>query len=160
EVLGTPNYMPPEQARGMRTDERSDVYALGALLYHVLAGVPPYAARGGTKHTTDVEDAPSPRPRASEVLNEVIARAPIPLEERLPQVPDDVLSIVDKAMARDPKDRYPSARELAEDLRRFEAGQLISARRYSPWALVERWVRRNWALFAVAGVAFAVLLAG
>jgi WD40 repeat protein len=152
EVLGTPNYMPPEQARGMRVDERSDVYALGSLLYQVLAGVPPYAARG------DVPGAP-PR-RAAQILEEVVQRPPMPLEERQPQVPEDLLHIVHKAMARDPADRYTSARQMAEDLRRFEAGQLISARRYSPWALVDRWVTRNWAVVTVVAVAFLLLLAG
>src|SRR5262249_17799223 len=116
EVLGTPNYMPPEQARGMRVDERSDVYALGSLLYQVLAGVPPYAAR---------EDQAKQRARGAQILEEVIKRPPIPLDERQPQVPADLLSIVEKAMARDPRDRYPTAGELAADLRRFEQGQLI-----------------------------------
>ncbi len=153
EVLGTPNYMPPEQARGMRVDERSDVYALGSLLYQVLAGVPPYAARA---------DGPRSAPprRAAQILDEVVKRPPLALDERQPQVPEDLLHIVNKAMARDPRDRYATAKHMADDLRRFEAGQLISARRYSPWALLERWVKRNWPLVAVMGAAFLLLLAG
>src|SRR5262249_28223997 len=98
--------------------------------------------------------------RAAQILDEGVRRAPIPLEERQPQVPEDLLHIVHKAMARDPADRYATAQQMAEDLRRFEAGQLISARRYSPGALVYRWVKRSWALVTVVCVAFLLLLAG
>src|SRR5262249_45937439 len=91
-VLGTPAYMPPEQARGEPVDERSDVYALGAILYHVLAGKPPYD--GGS---------------STEILDAVQAHAPPPLEERQPEVPQDLLTIVRKAMAREASQRYRTA---------------------------------------------------
>src|SRR5262249_4370138 len=113
-VLGTPCYMPPEQARGVAVDERADVDALGALLYEVLAGRPPY------------HDAESP-------LAAVLAGPPAPVETREPAIPPDLGAVVHRAMARTPDDRYPSARELAEDLRRFQTGRLVSVHRYSPW---------------------------
>jgi serine/threonine protein kinase len=125
-VLGTPSYMPPEQARGEAVDERADVYALGAMLYHVLAGAPPYLER-----------------TASETLACVEAGPPPPLEERQRGVARDLLTIVRKAMARDPVARYPTAKELAEDLRRFATGQLVRSHDYSSAAILRRFLRRN-----------------
>jgi WD40 repeat protein len=141
-VMGTPAYMPPEQALGEPVDERADVYALGALLYHVLAGGPPYAASTSAAVLGQVNEGPPPR-----------------LSLRQPGVPRDLATIVDKAMARDPARRYPSARELAEDLRRFQTGQLVTARVYSWWSLVVRWTRQHAAPVAV-GLAALFLLAG
>jgi WD40 repeat protein len=129
-VLGTPQYMPPEQARGEAVDERADVYALGAMLYHVLAGVPPYADLAGPSG-------------ARAVLAEVLRRPPAPPETLEPGLPPDLVHVVAKAMRRDARDRYPTAKELAEDLKLFETGQLVSARAYSAWALVSRWLRRH-----------------
>jgi eukaryotic-like serine/threonine-protein kinase len=140
-VLGTPCYMPPEQARGQPVDERSDVYALGALLYEVLAGEPPY--RG-----------------AAEPLAAVLAGPPAHVERSQPTVPRDLGAIVRKAMARDPADRYPSARELALDLRRFQTGRLVSAQVYSIRMLMKRWLRRYRAPVIVAAVALSILAAG
>jgi WD40 repeat protein len=137
-VLGTPSYMPPEQAHGRRVDERADVYALGALLYHVLAGAPPYA-----------------EPSAAEVIAAVQARPPPPLEERAPDVPPELLAIVRRAMARDPAGRYPSAKEMADDLRSFQTGQLVGSHRYTPWQLLGRWARRHRAVLG-AGAAAAI----
>ena len=125
-VLGTPVYMPPEQARGDAVGERADVYALGAILYHVLAGEPPYT---GTS--------------AAAILEAVIAAPPQPIVTRVPGVPDELATIVGKAMARTPEARYPSAKELLEELVRFRDGQLVRAHRYSRRALVRRFIRRN-----------------
>jgi eukaryotic-like serine/threonine-protein kinase len=137
-VLGTPCYMPPEQARGHPVDQRADVYALGALLYEVLAGEPPYAG-------------------AARPLDAVLAGPPAPTEAREPAIPPDLAAIVRKAMARRPEDRYPSARELAEDLRRFQTGRLVSAHAYSRRTLVRRWLRRYRAPVIVAAAALSIL---
>jgi len=142
-VLGTPVYMPPEQARGEPVDERADVYAIGAMLYHVLCGQPPY--RGAT---------------LDEVIAAVTQRPPPRLAERQPGLPGDLVAIVERAMARDPGDRYPSGRALADDLRRFQTGQLVGAHRYSTAELLRRWVRRHRAPVAVATIALAVGAAG
>ena len=134
-VLGTPHYMPPEQARGLPADERADVYALGAMLYFLLTGAPPHAGRS-----------------AEEALAAAAAGRVEPVERREPEAPPDLVAVVRKALAPEPDDRYPTARELASDLRRFQTGQLVSAHRYSTRELVRRFVRRHRAALAVAAV--------
>ncbi|MFO0759854.1 MAG: serine/threonine-protein kinase [Byssovorax sp.] len=126
-IVGTPAYMPPEQARGARVDERADVYALGAILYHLLAGVSPY--EGAPIHA---------------VLTKLLASSPPPrLADRVRGVPKDLEAIVDKAMAALPERRYPSARELVGDLKKFQTGQIVGAYDYSAKELVLRWLRKN-----------------
>ncbi|HET9623811.1 MAG TPA: protein kinase [Kofleriaceae bacterium] len=141
KVVGTPAYMSPEQARGEVVDERGDVYALGAVLYEMLAGTPPHA------DTT---------PQA--VLDRVIAGPPRPLAMVAAGVPGELATIVHKAMARDPDARYPNAIALAEDLRRFTTGQLVSAHSYSTWALVRKRLARHRGVVAVVA-ASAIALA-
>ena len=139
-VVGTPAYMPPEQARGDAVDQRADVYALGALLYKVLSGTAPYQGES-----------------ASDVLAQVKAAAPVPVGERVPDAPPELVAIVTKAMAREPRDRYVSAAELAQDLKRFETGQLVGAHRYTAGQLVARWLRRYRVVVGTSAVALAVL---
>ncbi len=136
-VIGTPAYMPPEQARGEPVDAHADVYALGAILYFLLAGHRPYAEAAG-----------------DHVVSSVLAGPPAPLPA---SVPRDLAAIVGKAMARDPAERYASARELADDLKRFQTGQLVASHRYSAAQLIARWLRRHRAAVAVGGVALVVL---
>jgi serine/threonine protein kinase len=139
-VLGTPAYMPPEQAAGERVDARADVYALGAMLYQTLSGTPPAAASDRDGQRT--------------------YHAPAPLATLEPATAPDLLAIVAKAMAMDPVDRYPSAYELAEDLKRFQTGQLVAARAYSALERARRRLgaHRTAAALAVAagGVAWAL----
>jgi WD40 repeat protein len=139
-VMGTPAYMPPEQAEGEPVDERADVYALGALLYQVLAGVAPYEG----KNTQDV-------------LARVLAGPPPALAKLAPTTPIDLVAIVDKAMARDPAQRFPSAREMADELRRFQTGQLVTSHEYTFGELVRRWLHRYRAPVAVGAIAFVTL---
>ncbi|HWB78446.1 MAG TPA: serine/threonine-protein kinase, partial [Nannocystaceae bacterium] len=142
-VLGTPAYMPPEQAAGKAVDERADVYALGAMLYHVLAGRPPY--RG---------------PNARAVLVEVLEGPPQPLASAVAGMPADLVAIVDKAMAREPAQRYADAQQLVADLRRFQTGQLVGAHHYTAWSHLLRFLRRHVAAVMVALVLGTVLLIG
>lgn len=135
QVLGTPAYMPPEQARGETVDERADVYALGAMLYHVLAGHAPYADHAGP--TT---------------ADHVVSNEPTPLASIEPQIPRDLLSIIIKAMQRDPARRYTGAGELCDDLRRFQNGHLVSAYNYSIGAKLRRWAARNRTVVAVGAL--------
>ena len=121
KVVGTPAYMAPEQARGEVVDERADVYAIGAVLYELLAGKAPHA---------DVT------PQA--VLDRVIAGPPAPLADVASGAPPELVDLVGKAMARVPDDRYPNGSALAEDLRRFQTGKLVSAHTYTVWQLVRK----------------------
>jgi tetratricopeptide (TPR) repeat protein len=139
-VLGTPAYMAPEQARGARVDERADVYALGAILYHLLTAHP--------------IDAGSTTARAHD-------RSPTAAEALPRGVPRDLVAVVSKAMADDPAARYPTARELAADLHRFQTGQLVSAQRYSTGMLAGRFVRKHrTAVVATALVVGALSIGG
>ena len=142
-VMGTPAYMAPEQARGEAVDQRADVFALGAMLYHLLAGAPPYNARTAT---------------------EVIAAAAIgkvrPLADRERGAPMDLVAIVERAMALDPDARYADAGELATELRRFLTGQLVSAHRYTAGERLGRFVHRHRAAVIIATVAAIAFAAG
>ena len=139
-VVGTPQYMSPEQARGDAVDARADVYALGAMLYEVLGARAPV---GGDS--------------AQEIIERVLAGPPEPLRRVAPGVPADLDAIVKKAMARAPADRYPSARELAADLKRFQTGQLVTAQVYGRVNLARRWIRKNRGYVALATAALAAL---
>jgi tRNA A-37 threonylcarbamoyl transferase component Bud32/tetratricopeptide (TPR) repeat protein len=142
-VLGTPRYMAPEQARGEPATRRSDVYALGAILYHTLSGVPPVAGDEVT------------------LVLERVARAEVrPLREVGPGLPSDLAAIVERAMAREPEARYGSAGELAADLRRFQTGQLVAAHRYSRGDLARRFVKRHRAAVVFAALLISVLAVG
>jgi serine/threonine protein kinase len=142
EVIGTPRYMCPEQALGKPVDARADVYSLGALLYQLLAGRPPVDGANAKEVLAKIVDGPLPS-----------------LATVQPDVPPDLLAIVAKAMAFASAARYPSAREFAEDLRRFQTGQLVGAHRYSLPQLLRRWLRRHRAAASVAAVAALVLIA-
>jgi eukaryotic-like serine/threonine-protein kinase len=141
-VMGTPAYMPPEQAAGLPVDERADVYSLGAILYHLLAGSRPYDG--------DASD---------QVLTRVMKGPPPPLASLQEAIPRDLLAIVTKAMARNPDGRYATAREMAEDLRRFQTGQIVRAYEYSRVELLRRFLRRYRAVVTVTAVALVVLAA-
>jgi tetratricopeptide (TPR) repeat protein len=141
-VMGTPAYMSPEQARGEPVDQRGDVFALGAMLYHLLAGAPPYTAR-----------------TASDVIAAAAVGKVVPLLQREKRVPRELVAIVERAMAPLPVDRYPTASGLADELRRFLTGQLVDAHRYTALQRVGRFVKRHRAsvtISAIAVVGFAV----
>ena len=139
-VMGTPSFMAPEQARGDASDERTDIYALGALLYTLLSGVPPHRGR-----TTE------------EVLEQVSAGRRIPLAEREPSLPPELVTIVERAMAHLAAARYQNAKELADDLRAFAAGKLVASHQYSLWRLLRRFVVRHKLTVAVSVFALVVL---
>jgi len=140
KVMGTPAYMPFEQAEGRPLDARADVYAIGAILYALLCGKAPYEGR------------------SIAVFYQLAKGPPQPLGERVPGLPPALTAIVNKAMARDRDGRYPDAGALAQDLRRFTSGQLVGAHQYSAADLVRRWIKRNRVFVMTAGVA-AILLA-
>ncbi len=140
QILGTPAYMAPEQARGDVVDRRADVYALGALIYHLLAKRTPYNVTG-----------------TAEALTKLLGGPPLDITLVVDGVPSDLAAIVRKAMAREPLERYPDGRALAGDLERFLSGHLVEAHSYSRWQLLWRWLRRHRVLSAAFLIVVAVV---
>jgi serine/threonine-protein kinase len=139
-VVGTPAYMAPEQAEGKEVGPAADVYSLGATLYQLLTGQPPFAS--GT---------------AGEVLARVRRGEYRPPREVKPSVPAALAAVCVKAMACDPGQRYASARDLAGEVERWLADEPVAAYR-EPWRQrLGRWGRRHRA--AVVGL-IVLLLAG
>ncbi len=141
-VMGTPSYMAPEQAAGQtqRIGPHTDVYGLGAILYELLTGVPPHA-RG-----TPVE-----------TLVAVLKQEPLPPRGFQESVPRDLETICLKCLAKEPERRYVSAAALAEDLRRFLAGEPVSARPVGRTERLYRWCRRNPGIAALSAMVFVLL---
>lgn len=110
EAVGTPNYMSPEQALGRKLDARSDVFALGAVLYELLAGRRAFEGK-------DTE----------QTLMQVISDAPRPLRELCPEVPEPLRRIVERALSKDAEQRFPTAAELRKELAAFSASSAPAA---------------------------------
>jgi serine/threonine-protein kinase len=140
-MVGTPSYMSPEQALGRKADARSDVYGIGATLYELLTGRPPFRADSVIDTIRQVIDVEPATPR---LLNR--------------KVPRDLETLCLKCLAKAPAHRYPSAAELRDDLGHFLAGEPIRARPLSRAARLGRWARRKPAL-ATLGAMLAALLA-
>lgn len=142
DIVGTPAYMPPEQALGdvAKLDERSDIYALGAILYSVLTGQPPFA--GG---------------RLQDVLRAVATGRFFSPSERVPskQIARELEAIVLKAMALDPSERYETVRDLQGEVEAYLAGRTVEAASYSVGQRAIKWIARH---RLVVGAAAAVTL--
>ncbi|MEK7866532.1 MAG: serine/threonine-protein kinase, partial [Planctomycetota bacterium] len=127
QLLGTPVYMSPEQVRGAHdVDGRADVYSLGATLYHALTGRPPFTG-----------------PTLTYLLDAVRRDDPVPPRKLNPAVPRDLDTLCLACLAKDPSRRYKTAEDLAEDCRRFLAGESLLARPPGPAERGMRWAKRR-----------------
>ncbi|HEX6881823.1 MAG TPA: bifunctional serine/threonine-protein kinase/formylglycine-generating enzyme family protein [Planctomycetota bacterium] len=149
DVVGTPAYMAPEQARGEieRLGPRSDVYSLGAMLYHLLSGEMPFVAPGAkvSQHM---------------VLRWALEGPPKSVHAIDASVPEELVAIVEKAMAREPEERYADMGALAEDLRAYLENRVVRAHRTGAWVELRKWVQRNRMLAVAWAAAAVVALAG
>lgn len=136
DLLGTPAYLAPEQLLGSRSTPLAlvDIYAMGAILYECLVGRPPI--RGET---------------AIETLRLLGTQEPVSIRTLQPNVPVDLATIAHKCLQRDPKDRYQTAKQVADDLQRFLQGQPIVARPTSNLARLLKWSKRNPAIAGLVG---------
>jgi serine/threonine-protein kinase len=143
--MGTPSYMAPEQARGDKAaiGPATDVYALGAILYEMLTGRPPF------------ETEP-----VAATLQLVLTEEPLPPARLNPQVPRDLTTICLKCLSKEPPRRYASAAALAEDLRRFLGGKPIVARRAGPLERLAQWARRRPAALLVGTLLVVIIVLG
>lgn len=143
-ALGTPHYMSPEQAEGHVDiiNERSDIYSLGAVLYEILTGSTPHSGKN-----------------TKEILDNVIKSRPAPVLTIAPDVPPPLAEICHKAIRKDPRERYASALELAEDIQCFIAGSLVKAYQYSLGETLAHHYRKHRAAVNVAIGALLLLAA-
>jgi len=148
-IIGTPVYMPPEQAAGQvdAINQRSDIYSLGAILYEMLTLQPPIDKEGG--YLT--------------ILMRVIQGEIVPPEQRNPQrakagkLPKEISAVAMKALAKNPQDRYPNVEALRRDIERFQEGRSVSAKEDTKREMIWKFVKRNKA-FSAATVVVAVVL--
>jgi CubicO group peptidase (beta-lactamase class C family)/tetratricopeptide (TPR) repeat protein len=145
QIMGTPSYMPPEQAGSRRGDigPAADVYALGATLYALVTGRPPFQAA-----------------TAMDTVLQVIGDEPVPPRRLNAAVERDLETISLKCLEKDPARRYSSAEALGEDLGRYLAGEPILARPVTAWERAGKWARREPAIAGLAASLILALIAG
>jgi WD40 repeat protein len=144
-IVGSPGYMAPEQAEGKNraVGPLADVYALGAILYELLTGRPPF--RGAT---------------VLETLQQARTAEPVPPARLVPSLPRDIETIALKCLQKEPGKRYESAAALGDDLRRFLGGEPIVARPVGPIERAARWCRRHPAPAALTAAVVVVAALG
>ncbi|MCA9085938.1 MAG: serine/threonine protein kinase [Planctomycetaceae bacterium] len=144
DVLGTPGYMPPEQAGGQSgVTTAADIYGLGAILYHLLTGKAPFEGQDPVA-----------------VIYRVVNEEPASIIRQNPDVPLDLETIALHCLAKHPEERYESAGEVARELKRFLSGEPIHVRPLSAFGRTVRWCRRSPAMAAMTFAAMAALLGG
>ncbi len=143
-VMGTPSYMAPEQAggKGKEVGPAADIYALGAILYELLTGRPPFKA-----------------PTPLDTIMQVVSDEPVRPRQLQPRLARDLETICLKCLEKDPRKRYATAADLADDLRRWHDHSPIHARRIGPIGRMLRWCRRHPGIAAVSVAALLILTA-
>jgi len=143
-TMGTPFYMPPEQALGeiSEVDERSDIYALGAVLYEILTGRPPFDGQN-----------------AMEVIRHLLFQPLQPVRDVCREAPPELAAIAEKALRKTKSERYSSAAALARDVEAYMSGQRVAAYEYSTIELVRLFARRHRAKVIAAAVVLVALVA-
>ncbi|MBU0618413.1 MAG: protein kinase, partial [Planctomycetes bacterium] len=138
EMVGTPAYMAPEQITGPNTaiDRRTDVYALGVTMYVMLTLRRPFQGEA-----------------YEQTIHQILSREPRPPRKIDPRIPVDLETICLRAMEKEPQRRFPTAGEMARDLRRWAEGFAIASRPIGPIAKTIRWARRNPARASAVGTA-------
>ena len=144
-ALGTPSYMSPEQARGdlSAIDERSDVFGLGAMLYELLTGRPPFQGADN-----------------AQVIQAVLSGGLTPVRELCPEAPPELAAIAERALRSTPSERYVGAGALASELLVYQAGGRVEAYAYRPQELIRKFVKRNRGLTAAIAASVLILVAG
>ncbi len=122
-IVGTASYMSPEQAQGSRVDARSDIFSFGAVLYEMLTGQRAFAG----------ENMPA-------IAYAVVHTQPQPLRDLLPEAPRELTRLVDRALQKDPKDRYATAGELARELGALAAAEAPAGARLPDWRKPRVWI--------------------
>jgi tetratricopeptide (TPR) repeat protein len=145
DLVGTLRYMSPEQALGKSAavDRRTDIYSLGATLYELLALQPVFAGES-----------------REELLRQIAFEEPAPLRRLNKAIPAELVTIIQKALEKNPDDRYASAQEFADDLQRHLHDEPIRARRPSLRVRAAKWARRHKPLVATAASVSVMLLVG
>jgi serine/threonine protein kinase len=131
QSMGTPDYISPEQVRGKRGDARSDLYALGVMLYEMLTGVVPF--RGDNPFA---------------VMNDRLLNQPVPPRKLNPEITPQMQEIIYRAIEREPKNRYASAREMAHDLEHQDQVGVAERAEAAQWEKRQSPERRRWLLYA------------
>lgn len=141
-IMGTLFYMSPEQASGanQNLDRRSDIYSLGATLYEILSGEPPFKGE------------------FVEVLEKIRKEEPEPLRKKNPSIPKDIESIANKCLEKDPNLRYKNTKELVEDLNRFLNGEPVKARKTTFFYYLFKKIKKNKAVFLTLFIALFIFL--
>jgi tetratricopeptide (TPR) repeat protein len=143
DLLGTPSYMAPEQAgRNRQVGPATDIYALGAILYEMLTGRPPFQGISGM-----------------DTVLQVLTVEPVPPRRLVPSVPRDLEIICLKCLEKEPSRRYASAQALADDLRRFLAGEPIQAKAVTRMERTIKWAKRRPAVAGLLATLLAVTVA-